>query len=67
MPTLSTVFQFTEKQPGFTSGGLRTLIFNENSNGLANSGAFIRIGRKILINVGIFFSWIESQSKGSSK
>jgi hypothetical protein len=65
MPTLSTVNQFTTKQPAFTMGGLRSLIFNENSNGLAQSGAIIRIGRKVLIDDAKFFAWIESQNKAA--
>jgi hypothetical protein len=67
MPTLSTVNQFTEKQPAFTTGGLRALIFNENSNGLAKSGAIVRIGRKVLIDESKFFAWVESQNQGGSK
>jgi hypothetical protein len=64
MPTLSTVNQFTEKQPAFTTGGLRSLIFNEHSNGLAKSGAIVRIGRKVLIDDAKFFAWVESQNQG---
>ena len=64
MPTLSTVNQFTAKQPAFTTGGIRSLIFNENSNGLAKSGAIIRIGRKVLIDNEKFFAWVASQNGG---
>ena len=63
MPTLSTVNQFTEKQPAFTLGGLRALIFNEDSNGLKASGAIVRIGRRVLIDETKFLAWIESQNK----
>ncbi|WP_432744258.1 hypothetical protein ABXJ76_03845 [Methylobacter sp. G7] len=63
MPTLSTVNQFTAKQPAFTLGGMRSLIFNAPSNGLAKSGAIVRIGRKVLIDEAKFFSWVESQNK----
>ena len=63
MHTLSTVNQFTAKQPAFTIGGLRSLIFNEKSNGLAKSGAIVRIGRKVLIDETRFFAWVESQNK----
>jgi len=63
MPVLSTVNQFTAKQPAFTTGGLRALIFNENTNGLAKSGAIVRIGRKVLIDETRFFAWVESQNK----
>jgi hypothetical protein len=64
MPVLSTVNQFTAKHPAFTTGGLRALIFNEDSNGLAKSGAIVRIGRKVLINEEKFFGWIEAQNGG---
>lgn len=66
MPTLSTVNQFTAKQPAFTIGGLRALIFNENSNGLAKSGAIVRIGRKVLICDEKFLGWVESQNKAAA-
>jgi hypothetical protein len=61
----STVAQFAEKQPAFTGASLRALIFNENSNGLAKSGAVIRIGRKVLINEELFFGWVQAQSAGA--
>ena len=63
MPTLSTVTQFTEKHPAFTIGGIRSLIFNKNSNGLAKSGAIVRIGRKVLIDETKFFAWVEALNK----
>jgi len=62
---LLTVIQFKEKHPAFTNGGLRALIFNENSNGLAKSGAIVRIGRKVLIDEAKFFAWVESQNKAA--
>ena len=61
----STVNQFTAKHPAFTKGGLRALIFNENSNGLAKAGAVVRLGRKVLIREDRFFNWIESQNAGA--
>lgn len=62
-----TVNQFTEKHQAFTKGGLRALIFNENINGIAKSGAVVRIGRKVLIDESKFFSWVEFQNKGGVK
>ena len=62
MPKHLTVKQFPTKHTAFTTGGLRSLIFNENTNGLAESGAIIRIGRKVLIDETKFFSWVESQN-----
>jgi hypothetical protein len=65
VPTLNTVSQHIAKHPGFTVGGLRSLIFNENSNGLAKSGAIVRIGRKVLIDESKFFAWVAAQNKAA--
>jgi len=67
MPTLSTVNQFAERNQAFTTGGLRALIFNEHQNGLAKSGAIVRIGRKVLIDDAKFFAWIGDQNQGGAK
>jgi hypothetical protein len=61
--TYLTVQQFTAKHTAFNTGGLRSLIFNEHQNGLAKSGAIVRIGRKVLVREDLFFSWVESQNK----
>lgn len=62
-PTLSTVKQFSDKHPAFPIGGLRHRIFHEQINGLAKSGAIVRLGRKVLINEEKFFSWVEAQNR----
>jgi hypothetical protein len=62
-----TVNQLSEKHPAFTLGGRRSLIFNESINGLASSGAIVRIGRKVLIDEAKFFHWIESQQTSAKK
>jgi hypothetical protein len=64
--TYLTVNQFSEKHTAFTRGGLRALIFNENQNGLAKSGAIVRIGRKVLIDEGKFFAWVAAQNQRSA-
>ena len=58
-----TVKQFIERHRAMTNGGLRALIFNEHKNGLAESGAILRLGRKILIDENRFFCWLTSQNK----
>ena len=58
-----TVNQFTAKHTAFNLGGLRSIIFNEHQNGLAKSGAIVRIGRKILIDEAKFFAWVELQNR----
>lgn len=57
-----TVNQFCEKHAAFTLGGMRSLIFNEHQNGISNSGAVIRIGRKVLIDEAKFFNWVAMQN-----
>jgi hypothetical protein len=58
--TLLTVRQFSEKHVAFTQAGLRWVIFNEKSNGLFESGAIVRVGRRVLIDESRFFGWIDS-------
>ena len=62
-PNYLTVSQFVNQHSAFNTGGLRSLIFQEHQNGLAKSGAIVRIGRKVLIREDLFFSWVESQNK----
>jgi len=42
------------------TGAIRWQIFNSETNGLKESGAIIRHGRKILIDVEKYFAWQES-------
>jgi hypothetical protein len=65
--TLLTVNQFTEKNPFATQGGLRFQIFNANQNGLVESGAILRLGRRVLIDEEKYFAWIESQQQAEGK
>ena len=66
--TLYTVPHFAERHEAFCEGGLRWLIFNSEDrkdstgkeipgNGLAGSGAIVRIGRRVLIHEAKFFDW----------
>jgi hypothetical protein len=60
-PVYSTVKQFSEKHPAFSVGSLRAHIFQASSNGLNESGAIVRVGRRILLSETKFFDWIEAQ------
>lgn len=64
--TLFTVRQICAVEPGLNEGGMRHLIFHAESNGLAASGAIVRIGRKILIHRKKMLAWLESGA-GSNK
>ena len=60
---LSTVKLLSKDNPSFPEGGLRHLIFHADSNGLQESGALVRVGRKVLIDEEKFFNWINSNGK----
>jgi hypothetical protein len=59
---LKTVKQFCQDNPAFAVGGIRWQIFHEKTNGLADSGAIIRVGRKVLIEEDLYFAWVISQN-----
>ena len=66
-----TVNQYSNKERGFTPASLRNLIFKAEprvtyegeipGNGLIESGAIIRVGRKVLIDDQKFLEWMRSQ------
>ena len=62
-----TVNQFCEKHNAFKIGGVRALLFDSDNNGLKESGAVVRCGRKIYINEPKWFSWLEAKSQGGAK
>ena len=67
--TLYTVEQFPTVEPGFTAAAMRNLIFKAQprqatvgvipGNGLIESGAIVRVGRKVLINRAKFLAWVQ--------
>lgn len=69
--TLSTVRQFSEKNPAFSQGSLRNQIHlsteRYSSKGkIPGNGldvALLRIGRKLLIDDQKYFEWIDTQNR----
>jgi len=61
-----TVNQLCDKHKAFKIGGVRSQIFNEEENGLKESGAIVRSGRKILINESKWFAWLEAGNQGGA-
>lgn len=59
---LFSVKQLAESIPAYQgrTGSIRWQIFNSDTNGLKESGAIIRHGRRILIDVDKYFAWQES-------
>ena len=60
-PVLRTLGQFSDIHPAFTEPSLRWLRFNQDANGFA--GAFVTVGRRVLIDEGKFFKAIEKQNR----
>lgn len=58
---LRTISQFCEQYPAFTQGSVRWHVFNAADNGLDDLGAIVRVGRRVYIDVDLFFKWIEKQ------
>ncbi|MCC7487283.1 MAG: hypothetical protein IT529_20095 [Burkholderiales bacterium] len=57
--TPRTVRQLSERFPAFSEPSLRWLIFNSQSNGLAQ--ALVRVGRRVLIDEEKFTAWLEQR------
>ena len=57
--SLRTVAQLAEELPAFSQAAIRRLIFNAEENGLAP--AIFRIGRRVLIDIGLFSQWLEAR------
>jgi len=64
MPNLETVKTLVDKHPGLIrEGGLRWEIFNKHSNGLAESKAIIKHGRRVLIDSDRYFDWLSTPTE----
>ncbi len=57
MPNITTVSKIVEKHDGLTEGGVRWDIFNEDKNGLAETGAILRKGRRVRIVEELYLAW----------
>lgn len=60
---LYTVAQLALAIPAFTQSSIRWAIFNEKCNGLAASGAILRVGSKVLIDRELFETWLRSNPR----
>ena len=68
LPNYMTIRQFVEKHPAFTIGGIRAEIFNAETNGLEESGALIRVNRKIILHERLYLTgYIPSKNKKVAK
>ena len=53
----------TARSYNFTEAQVRWWIFQAESNGLGKSGALIRIGRTVTIDLDRFDAWLDSMAK----
>jgi len=60
-PRLLTVKKFVEEGHYPNHGGIRSILFNSRQNGFDK--CVRRIGRRILIDVDAYYSWIEETNK----
>lgn len=67
MANLKTVNQLVADTPALTHGGLRWDIFNAERNGLQDSGAIIRRGRRILIDEDKYMEWLRDRSQAAAR
>lgn len=55
---LITVEELAKKHPKLTIGGIRWWLFNRDRNGLKDSGAVIKMARKLFIDETKFIDWL---------
>ncbi|MGO9443907.1 MAG: hypothetical protein ACLPXB_03925 [Thiobacillaceae bacterium] len=71
-PPVYSVNIFSKRNPAFSPSSVRALLFKADSrydskgriipgNGLIESGAVLRLGRKVLIDEERFFIWLRSK------
>lgn len=60
--TLLSAAKFCERHPAFCMAGLRHILFHRATNGLAESGAVLMCGRKLLINEQRFLGWLDARN-----
>lgn len=65
IPTLLTIKRLCEKHEICKYGGVRYHILNKATNGLEESGAIVRVGRKIFIDESKYFAWMQAPKQGS--
>jgi hypothetical protein len=59
--------QFVERHinEGWTEAALRWLVFQAKANGLEESGAILRVGRRIFIDEALFYAWLRGQRQSA--
>ena len=56
-----TVSQLAQAIPALSEQSIRWQLFNREKNGLAESGAILKVGRRVLIDLPIYLAWMREQ------
>ena len=62
---IATVKQFSQQNPAWSEASLRWLRFHAEQNGLEQAGAFIELGRRVLIHKPSFFAWVRARQRSA--
>jgi len=61
MSHICTVEQTAKEIPALTEPAIRWHLFNRELNGLTKSGAVIKVGRRVLLDLPKYVDWLKSQ------
>jgi len=61
MSDIHSVNQVAKKIPALTEPAIRWHLFNRKLNGLSDSGAIIKNGRRVLIDFPKYLEWLRDQ------
>jgi len=61
MSDIFTVEQTAKQIPALTEPAIRWHLFNRKLNGLSKSGAVIKNGRRVFLDVPKYIEWLKSQ------
>ena len=59
MSEIHTVQQAANKIPALTESAIRWHLFNRELNGLSKSGAVIKVGRRVLLDLPKYTDWLK--------
>ncbi len=60
MTQICTVQQTASEIPALTEAAIRWHLFNREQNGLSKSGAIIKNGRRVLLDLPKYVDWLKS-------
>ena len=63
MSNIHTVEQVAKEIPALTEPAIRWHLFNRKFNGLSESGAVIKNGRRVLLDLPKYIEWLRSQGE----